>query len=102
MADCRRAGQLRAETALYDLVQELGHARTQVESLQSDLIPQAEQALKLSLRGYVEGRYSQLEVIDARSTLLDLQRELLSNAADYHRYLAAIERMTALASPATP
>lgn len=93
---------LQAQTALYDLSQELRHARTLVDTLRNELIPEAEAALKLTLRGYANGRYSQLEVLDARSTALELQRELLINAADYHRVLAAIERMTALAPDETP
>jgi cobalt-zinc-cadmium efflux system outer membrane protein len=96
----RRAAAVRSETTLYDFVQELRHARTVVESLREVLVPQAEEALTLTRRGYANGRYSQIDLLDAQKTRLDLERELLTNAADYHRMLAAVERMTALA--ATP
>lgn len=96
----RHVAQIKAETALYEQVQELRHARTLVDSLQDTLLPQADEALKLIRNGYANGRLSQLDVIDAQRTRLELEAELLSNAADYHRRLAAIERMTALAAPA--
>ncbi|WP_020649761.1 TolC family protein [Solimonas variicoloris] len=94
----RRAAAVRSETTLYDFVQELRHARTMVESLRDVLVPQAEEALTLTRRGYANGRYSQIDLLDAQKTRLDLERELLTNAADYHRMLAAVERMTALAA----
>lgn len=96
----RRAAAVRSEAALYDLSQELRHARTQVESLRDTVIPQAREALTLTRRGYANGRYSQIDLLDAQRTLLELESELLTNAADYHRTLAAIERMTALAATA--
>lgn len=93
----RQNGLLRSQTALYVLLQELRHARTLVEAVRDQLLPQAEEALTLTRHGYANGRYSQLDLLDAQKTRLELERELLSNAADYHRTLAAIERMTALA-----
>ncbi|TJY62042.1 TolC family protein [Sinimarinibacterium sp. CAU 1509] len=95
----QRGALIHAKAALYDLTQELRHARTLVETLGQTLIPRADAALKATLRGYNEGRYSQLDVLDARTTALELERERVTNAADYHRFLAAIERMTALAPP---
>ncbi len=94
----RQAATVRNETALYGFVQELRHARTLFEALRDTLVPEAEQALTLTRRGYANGRYSQLDLLDAQKTRLDLERELLTNAADYHRMLAAVERMTALAA----
>jgi cobalt-zinc-cadmium efflux system outer membrane protein len=91
---------VRSEAALYDLSQELKHARAQVESLRDTVIPQAREALGLTRRGYANGRYSQIDLLDAQRTLLELESEQLRNAADYHRTLAAIERMTALAPAA--
>jgi len=96
----RRAAAVRSEAALYDLSQELKHARAQVESLRDTVIPQAREALGLTRRGYANGRYSQIDLLDAQRTLLELESEQLRNAADYHRTLAAIERMTALAPAA--
>jgi len=97
----KRAALIRSEAALYDLTQELHHARTQTEALRDRVIPQAREALMLTRRGYANGRYSQIDLLDAQRTLLELESELLTSAADYHRTLAAIERMTALAVTTT-
>lgn len=98
----QRAAAVRSETALYEQAQELRHARTLVEAIRDTLLPQADEALRLIRQGYGAGRLSQLDILDAQKTRLDLEAELLANAADYHRRLAAIERMTALAAPETP
>lgn len=97
----REAYRIHADVMLFDLLQELKHAHTLVDSLQQTLIPEAEAAWMLSQKGYAAGRLSQRELIDAQKTRLQLESELLTNAADYHRYFAAIDRMTALA-PADP
>lgn len=89
------AAQVRADAVLYDLVQELGHARTVLEALRGELIPQADEALLLARRGYENGRFGYLDLADAQRTRLELEREAVANAAEYHRYFAAIERMTA-------
>jgi cobalt-zinc-cadmium efflux system outer membrane protein len=96
----RQAAMRRSEVALFGLVQELHHGNAQVEALRQVLIPQAHEAWTLTQRGYANGRYSQIDLLDAQRTLLELESELLINAADYHRTLAAIERMTALAADA--
>jgi cobalt-zinc-cadmium efflux system outer membrane protein len=95
----RNAKAISAESTLYEMVQELRHARTQVESLNTVLMPQAEEALMLARRGYANGRFTQLDLIDAQRTRLELERELIAAASDYHRMLAAVERMTTLAAP---
>ncbi len=101
--DVQRDAELILTTAaLYDLYQELKHARTLVEAVHDTLLPEARKAMQLTRRGYDLGRYSQLELIDAQKTAVELERELLTNAADYHRILAAIERMTALAPASAP
>ncbi|NKF23706.1 TolC family protein [Solimonas marina] len=93
----RQAAAVESETVLYDFVQALRHARTMAESLRSVLLPQADEALMLTRRGYANGRYSQIDLLDAQQTRLDLEQEWLTNVADYHRTLAAVDRMTALA-----
>ena len=44
--------------------------------------------------GYDRGRFSYLELATAQQELLDLRAAIIDAAADYHRLLAEIERLT--------
>lgn len=85
---------LRAEATLFGLYQELLSARMRVTTLRSEAIPQAEAALAQTQSGYERGRFSYLELASAQQELLGLQGAAIEAAADYHRLVAEIERLT--------
>lgn len=93
----REAALVEAETTLYDLQAEFHHAETVVARLQQTLIPLADTLLARMEQGYLSGRLSQLEWLDAERGRLELDYELLQSAADAQRLRVAIERLTALA-----
>jgi cobalt-zinc-cadmium efflux system outer membrane protein len=82
------------QATLFEFYQQLQLARAEVTGLRSQLIPQAEAALKQTRDGYERGRFSYLELADAQRELLELQRTSIAVAATYHRVLAEIERLT--------
>ena len=100
----REAALLDAQTRLFEFYQELLQARAEVEALQAQLIPQANEALAQTENGYERGRFSYLEVTEARRELIELQRAQIEAAASYHLVLNEIERLTnePLAVPAGP
>ena len=65
-----------------------------VTVLRNTIIPLAEEALRDYEKGYTAGRYSLLELNVAQRTLLDSRLELVTAAADYHRYRIEIDRLT--------
>jgi cobalt-zinc-cadmium efflux system outer membrane protein len=75
------------------LYQQLLASRTGLQ-LRKDALPQAQQALDQTQYGYERGRFSYLELATAQQDLLDLRAALIEAAADYHRELAEIERLT--------
>ena len=91
-------------TSLYELYQELLHARTAYEVLSQRIIPEAQQASADYEQGYRTGRFSLLELNEAQSILLDARLEKVMTAANYHRLKIEIERLTgaALHSGAQP
>lgn len=89
----REAAFLRARAAVYGLYQQLLASRTGLQ-LRKDALPQAQQALDQTQYGYERGRFSYLELATAQQELLDLRATLIEAAADYHRELAEIERLT--------
>jgi cobalt-zinc-cadmium efflux system outer membrane protein len=100
----RQAAFLRARATVYALYQELAALRTRVQTLRADAVPQAQRALDETQYGYQRGRFSYLELATAQQELLDLRSATLTAAADYHRVLAEIERLTGapLAADITP
>jgi cobalt-zinc-cadmium efflux system outer membrane protein len=90
----QQAAFITTQANLFEFYQQLQLARAEVTGLHTQLIPQAETALKQTREGYERGRFSYLELADAQRELLDLQRTVVAAAATYHRVLAEIERLT--------
>lgn len=96
------AAALRVRTDLFALYQQLLQARAEVEGLERDVLPRASDALKLTEYAYERGRYSYLEWVDAQRELLEVERQHIDAAADYHLRLAEIERLTGEALASVP
>lgn len=98
----KNAAQVHARASLRAIYEEIQAARTRVETLRSEALPQAQQALDQTRSGYERGRFSFLELVTAQEELLTLRAAAIDAATDYHRMLAEIERLTsaALTQPA--
>lgn len=88
------AATLKAETKLFELVQELKHSITEAEMLRDKVLPEMEEALKETEYAYQRGRYSYLEWVDAQRECVTVQRALIEAAANAHLFNAEIERLT--------
>jgi cobalt-zinc-cadmium efflux system outer membrane protein len=93
----RDAARVIARSNLLSLHQELGAARLRFETLRNDAVPQAELALEQTRGGYTRGRFSFLELVSVQEELLALRAASIDAAADYHRMLVEIERLTGTA-----
>jgi len=89
----RDATELRLRTALFGIAQELIHADTELTALDRDMLPDAEAALQLARDGFERARFSQLELLDAQRTLLELRRERIAAAVAYHDLIIEIEKL---------
>ena len=90
----RNAAFLRARAAVYRLYQELQSSRARLDTLRADALPQAQQALDQTQFGYDRGRFSYLELATAQQEMIELRAAIIEAAADYHRTLTEIERLT--------
>lgn len=88
------AALVRIRGTLYAAYQEMTAARESAESLRNDAIPQAQTALEQTQSGYERGRFSVLELLTAQQELLVLREAAIDAAAEYHRLLAELERVT--------
>jgi cobalt-zinc-cadmium efflux system outer membrane protein len=88
------AHRVRAEAQLFELYQELRHALTESEVLETSVIPEMEAALEDTRYAFERGRYSFLEWVDAQRELIDVERARIDAAANAHLFLVEIERLT--------
>lgn len=103
----REARRLELHANLFDLYQELLHARTEAQSLHEKVRPQAEAMMQTTSDGYRAGRFSLLELADAQIQLIELERESIRAAAQFHTLMIDIKRLTgepiaALSTRSTP
>lgn len=99
-----RETEIRLRTALFGIAQELRHARTELDALEKEILPEAERALQLARDGFAGARYSRADVLDAQRTVLELRRERIEAAVAFHQFIVQLEKIlgepVALPAPA--
>lgn len=101
--ELRREAQLtESRQALYGTYQELNGALVEYQTLNTRLLPKAEQAFTFVRRGFEAGRFNYIALTQAQRTLFDLRERALGAAARYHTLLVEVERLAAVSSEATP
>lgn len=90
-----RAAEARAFGELSVAYQTLLRASEEVVILKNSVLPGATESVELLTAGYEAGRFSQLEILDARRTLTAAREQHLRALADQHKALAQVEALTA-------
>lgn len=85
--------RLEMRATLFDVYQEMLHARTALNQLQQEIIPSAEAALGLADKGYRSGRFSLLELLDAQKSVIDSRSQTVDYAVAFHLHVIEIERL---------
>ena len=91
----RKTSEMNVFTQLNAAYQVLLGAAKEIEMLRRDVLPGAQQAEEAIMQGYEAGRFTQLEILDARSTLIQARNQHLRALADYHQARAEIDALTA-------
>jgi cobalt-zinc-cadmium efflux system outer membrane protein len=76
------AARVRLLAELYGLIQELSHARAELEILDTQVLLDAQSVLELVTAGFRAGRFSQIELLDAQQTLVALEHERIDAAEE--------------------
>jgi outer membrane protein TolC len=76
-----------------NLLVKVNTAQRLTELYQTSVLPQAQEALKVSQAGYQSGRIPFLDLLDSSRSLLDFRLEHYQHIADYQQYLADLERV---------
>lgn len=82
-------------TELTDAFQNVARTRSAISILRDNVLPGAESALKATNEGYEAGRFSYLDIVDARRTIGAARTQYLQAITDYHKALHVVESLTA-------
>lgn len=88
-----RSMETMTRSDLKGLLVKTQNARRLVELYKTTSLPQAETALKVSLKGYEAGTEGFVDVIDSERSWLGFQLEYYQYLAEYWSYLASLERL---------
>jgi cobalt-zinc-cadmium efflux system outer membrane protein len=90
----QRAARVRATADLVDAHNRLETAQAEALTLKAEVLPGAQQAFDAAQKGYREGKYGHLEMLDTQRTLNEAKTRYLDVLAAYHRAVADVERLT--------
>ncbi len=89
-----QAVRLSIHATLFELYQEMGHARTALQTFDDEILPRAQEILGDVDDGYRVGRFSHLELLNAQAELLAARAARLTACSDHQLLLIDIERLT--------
>lgn len=90
----QRATQARVTTALAEAYRVLSSAHQEILTLQTAVLPGAQQTFAAVSEGYRLGKFGYLDVLDAQRTLINASGQHLRALAEYHKAVADVERLT--------
>lgn len=95
MLDLREeATRTKVFTELHNAFAQLKQSRHQVGVLRDEILPEARQTLELIQKGYALGRFSYLELVQARQQVLAVENDAVLAATDFHQILITLEALT--------
>jgi len=92
--DEKRSAVTRLSSELNDAYQTVARTSNEIHVLKESVLPGAEKAADAIRQGYEAGRFSYLDVNEARRTLTAARLQYLQALSDYHKAVAEIEALT--------
>jgi cobalt-zinc-cadmium efflux system outer membrane protein len=90
----RRVTALEVEQAIARALSELANAATSASTASGPALAAAEETARIARIGYREGKFGQLELLDAERTLADTRQAAIDALLSYHIAQAQLERLT--------
>jgi cobalt-zinc-cadmium efflux system outer membrane protein len=91
-----RQTALGISTELNRAEQQMENAYLQSQTLQTQIMPSADKAFRLSREGYGLGRFQYIEVLDAQRSLFGVKQQHVAALKEYHIARANAERLAAV------
>jgi cobalt-zinc-cadmium efflux system outer membrane protein len=84
---------LEIRTALSETYQTLLSAFYEAGALKTEVLPAAQHAFDAAQKGYEEGKFGYLDILDTQQTLFEAKRNYIDALSDYHKAVSDIERL---------
>ena len=94
--------EIRLNNEIAQALERLNVARQEIEILQREILPGAQSAYDAATKGFLMGKFSFLEALDAQRTLFQAKSQYLRALAEAHRSAAEIERVLGEAPDGSP
>lgn len=91
----RRVTALDVEQAITDAEAEAANAATSASAASGPALAAAQEAARIARIGYREGKFGQLDLLDAERTLAETRAAAIDALANYQNARARLERLTA-------
>ena len=98
----RRVTALDVEQAITDAQAEAANAATTARAAAGPALAAAQEAARIARIGYREGKFGQLDLLDAERTLAETRIAAIEALASYQNARARLERLTAPAPTTNP
>jgi cobalt-zinc-cadmium efflux system outer membrane protein len=89
----RRTAEVEVTAALTEAYQTLSATLTRIETLKREVIPRSKAVFDSVRKAYSDGKYTYLDVLDARRTFLDARAEYLEALVSGHKARTEVERL---------
>lgn len=91
--DLKRQSQNDMQKRLAEAYSRLINAYDQADTLQREVLSNAEQAFDAILTGYEQGKFDYLYVLDSQRTLFELKNRIVTTLIDYHQAKTNVETL---------
>ncbi len=89
----RESMEIQVRSTLAEAYQNLSAALSETTTLKEEVLPGSQSAFDAANEGYLFGKFSFLDVLDAQRTFFGAKERYIEALADYHRFVADVERL---------
>jgi len=94
VSEQRRGTEAAVHAELTSAQQTASGAYAKAHTLQKEVMPKVDETFQKIQRGYQQGKFSYLEVLDTQRTLFDVREAFLDALTRYHQSIVRLERLT--------
>lgn len=94
VSEQRRGAEASVHAKLTAAHQTASGAYMKAQALQNEVMPKVDETFEKVQRGYRQGKFSYLEVLDTQRTLFDARESFLDALKRYHQGVVRLERLT--------
>ena len=88
-----KAAEIKTLAALEEAAQRLASAYAEATALKNEVLPGAKSSFDAVSKGYRDGKFDYLQVLDAQRTLFEARSRYVESLAAYHKASADVERL---------